>query len=301
MNGQPLPRDHGFPCRALVPGFAGARNCKWLTDISLEPDPSLKPWHENAYRGFSPELTFQDHLYAWEDSPSVRLHGAEGRLDDHAPIALEQPIQSMICNPPPNATIGGRNLRAIEVRGVAWSGGGRGVHRVDCSIDGGKSFYGAELFKPLDLDHKEIRMRQWGWYHFRCEVPLTEVQISALKRRESIKIDCCSKAVNGDYNVQPETPGPVYNARGIQINHYYHVPISVDGRRDKSVIIRDDEAAEKARFRNYPTGGRFLIPWKNTDGSQDEERINKSEEDYENNIWWNYTQPPEYAERHIDY
>ena len=30
MNGQPIPRDHGFPIRVIVPGVAGARNVKWL-------------------------------------------------------------------------------------------------------------------------------------------------------------------------------------------------------------------------------------------------------------------------------
>jgi len=28
MNGAPLPRDHGYPVRALAPGHAGARSCK---------------------------------------------------------------------------------------------------------------------------------------------------------------------------------------------------------------------------------------------------------------------------------
>ncbi|KAK9874923.1 hypothetical protein WA026_005738 [Henosepilachna vigintioctopunctata] len=30
MNGVPLPRDHGFPVRVIVPGVVGARNVKWL-------------------------------------------------------------------------------------------------------------------------------------------------------------------------------------------------------------------------------------------------------------------------------
>lgn len=30
MNEQPIPRDHGFPIRVIVPGVVGARNVKWL-------------------------------------------------------------------------------------------------------------------------------------------------------------------------------------------------------------------------------------------------------------------------------
>lgn len=30
MNGEPLPPDHGFPVRIIVPGVVGARNVKWL-------------------------------------------------------------------------------------------------------------------------------------------------------------------------------------------------------------------------------------------------------------------------------
>lgn len=35
MNGETLPRDHGFPVRVIVPGVVGARNVKWLGN-SLE-------------------------------------------------------------------------------------------------------------------------------------------------------------------------------------------------------------------------------------------------------------------------
>jgi DMSO/TMAO reductase YedYZ molybdopterin-dependent catalytic subunit len=37
MNGLPLQPDHGFPVRALVPGFGGTASIKWLTEIRIEP------------------------------------------------------------------------------------------------------------------------------------------------------------------------------------------------------------------------------------------------------------------------
>jgi sulfite oxidase len=38
MNGQVLPRDHGFPLRVVVPGVVGARNVKWVQKIVLSGD-----------------------------------------------------------------------------------------------------------------------------------------------------------------------------------------------------------------------------------------------------------------------
>src|SRR5579863_5943480 len=35
MNGSPLTKHHGFPARALVPGWVGAASCKWLTEIKV--------------------------------------------------------------------------------------------------------------------------------------------------------------------------------------------------------------------------------------------------------------------------
>lgn len=34
MNGEPIPRDHGFPVRAVVPGVVGARSVKWLAKVT---------------------------------------------------------------------------------------------------------------------------------------------------------------------------------------------------------------------------------------------------------------------------
>jgi DMSO/TMAO reductase YedYZ molybdopterin-dependent catalytic subunit len=35
MNGEPLPRDHGFPVRLIAPGWYGVANVKWLTRIEV--------------------------------------------------------------------------------------------------------------------------------------------------------------------------------------------------------------------------------------------------------------------------
>jgi sulfite oxidase len=50
MNGQPLPVDHGFPLRAVVPGVVGARNVKWLHKITTSCDESSSPWQQSDYK-----------------------------------------------------------------------------------------------------------------------------------------------------------------------------------------------------------------------------------------------------------
>ena len=36
MNGEPLPREHGFPARMVVPGLYGFISaCKWITRMTL--------------------------------------------------------------------------------------------------------------------------------------------------------------------------------------------------------------------------------------------------------------------------
>ena len=39
LNGETLPRDHGFPLRALVPGWVGSANVKWLGRIIVSSEP----------------------------------------------------------------------------------------------------------------------------------------------------------------------------------------------------------------------------------------------------------------------
>ncbi len=52
MNGAPLPRDHGFPVRLIVPGWYGCACIKWVDRIALVPDdaPATSQMKEFAAR-----------------------------------------------------------------------------------------------------------------------------------------------------------------------------------------------------------------------------------------------------------
>jgi Mo-co oxidoreductase dimerisation domain len=150
-------------------------------------------------------------LAAW---PPARL--------DQAPIEQMMPVQSIICNPPQNTILGGKNATSITLKGVAWSGGGREIQRVDVSIDGGKTWTATELYKPI----KQRWNHHWAWTQFYKTIELPEEIKTKLKRGENVRLDLVSKALNSDFNVQPERMEPYWNSRGVAINHWYHVNVS---------------------------------------------------------------------------
>jgi sulfite oxidase len=195
----------------IIPGHVGARQVKWLHKIRLSNEPSKKSYQCKSYRGFAPDITFEKNLANW---PPARL--------DQAPIIHEQPVTSFICNPPQNATIGIKSATDINIKGVAWSGGGRKIERVDVSIDGGKTWTAAELHKPIEQRYNH----HWAWTQFYHTLPLPKDVQAKLKRGEKANLNLVSKAVDSAFNVQPSTMDPNWNARGIAINHWYHVKVS---------------------------------------------------------------------------
>lgn len=109
-------------------GIVGARNVKWLGKVVASSQESSNHWQQNDYKGFS---------------PSVDWHNVDFKS---APAIQELPIQSAITDPAPHSKVaaGGE----INVHGYAWSGGGRGIVRVDVSADGGKTWQVASLNGP---------------------------------------------------------------------------------------------------------------------------------------------------------
>ena len=99
MNGEPLPLEHGFPARLVVPGLYGyASATKWLNRIELRP------------AGFEPY---------WVS----RGYAADGRIA----------VQSRIDVPRPGATV---HAGRVTVAGVAWAPH-TGVARVQARVDAG--------------------------------------------------------------------------------------------------------------------------------------------------------------------
>jgi len=124
MNGEPLPRRHGFPLRLIVPGLYGEKNPKWLTRIELldEADARL---HRRHGCGFYKEQGWGREgdvipTHSRIDAPQVR--------GEH----FESPFQ-----------VG----RTVELRGMAFSGD-RGISKVEISDNDGETWREAEITKP---------------------------------------------------------------------------------------------------------------------------------------------------------
>jgi DMSO/TMAO reductase YedYZ molybdopterin-dependent catalytic subunit len=126
MNGAPLPPQHGFPLRLVVPGWYGMANVKWLARVTLLEEP----------------------FDGYQNAVAYRMYGADGVPGD----AVTRMLPRSLTVPPgvPDFTSRERHLEPgpVTVTGRAWSGSGP-IERVDVSVDGGATFAAAELDDPL--------------------------------------------------------------------------------------------------------------------------------------------------------
>jgi DMSO/TMAO reductase YedYZ molybdopterin-dependent catalytic subunit len=131
MNGTPLPPQHGFPLRLVVPGWYGMTNVKWLERIELVDTP------------------FAGYQNSW----SYRLRQAED--EEGVPLDRMQPRSLMVPPGIPEFMTRDRTVEAGEVllEGRAWSGHAP-VDRVEVSADGGETWDAAEL---------EPAGEPWAW------------------------------------------------------------------------------------------------------------------------------------------
>jgi sulfane dehydrogenase subunit SoxC len=126
MNGVPLPPQHGFPLRLVVPGWYGMQNVKWLTGITVLEEP---------FAGF-------------QNAVGYRMYGADGIPGE--PVTRMLPRSLMIPPGVPEFMTRERHLEPgpVTLTGRAWSGH-RPIERVEVSTDDGASFDAAVLGPAL--------------------------------------------------------------------------------------------------------------------------------------------------------
>jgi len=103
MNGRPLPSNHGYPLRAIVPGWYAVAGVKWLSEIEV------------ANRPFAGHYQVERYIF-----------------DSGTPVTLMR-IRSLITEPEDGAHI---ELGDLTIEGVAWSGSSP-IARVDVSVGDG--------------------------------------------------------------------------------------------------------------------------------------------------------------------
>ena len=123
LNGEPLPRDHGFPLRALVPGWVGAASVKWLGRIEVARRPIFGRTNTTSY------VLIGDRFPARAPAQGEPVHA--------------QVIKSALALPWPARLAAGQT----RLRGFAQSPTGP-ITRVQWSVDSGANWLEAELFGP---------------------------------------------------------------------------------------------------------------------------------------------------------
>ena len=118
MNDEPLPPDHGYPVRLVVPGWVGIASIKWLGELRVSTTVEDSPWNTRWYR----------------------MHGAGWSGTD---ATLERmPVKSDL-DPPAHGLVSGS---PAVLRGRAWSGDAT-ITRVEVSSDGA-TWHDARLVGP---------------------------------------------------------------------------------------------------------------------------------------------------------
>ena len=135
MNGEPLPVQHGYPMRVIVPGWYAVASVKWLDRIDVSGEPFRGHYQTDTY------------FFEWQrDGQVVR-----------EPATLQR-VRSLITEPEGGAGI---ERGELTIRGVAWSGAAS-IARVDVSVNGGP-WQEARLVG-------ERKRHRWQWWEYRLRL-----------------------------------------------------------------------------------------------------------------------------------
>jgi DMSO/TMAO reductase YedYZ molybdopterin-dependent catalytic subunit len=136
VNGVPLPPQHGYPLRLVVPGWYGMTSVKWLARLTAVDTP----------------------FDGYQMRQSYRFRDAEG--EEGIPVSRMRPRSLMVPPGIPEFMSRKRIVEAgaCELRGRAWSGVAE-IAGVEVSADGGGTWADAEV--------ERNGLGRWAWCAWR--------------------------------------------------------------------------------------------------------------------------------------
>ncbi len=137
LNGGPLPVQHGFPLRLIVPGWYGMAHVKWLGAITALTEP---------FEGYQQSVAYR--LYDAEGNPGAPVKRMLPRSLTVPPGVPDFMTRERFLDPGP-----------CRLQGRAWSGRAP-VARVEVSVDGGATWADAQLEAPL----ADTAWRGWSYH-----------------------------------------------------------------------------------------------------------------------------------------
>ena len=122
MNGEPLPPQHGYPLRLIVPGWYGMTSVKWLDRIEVIKEP---------FKGYQMVKTYRYSQTADELGEPVTVIRVRALMIP--PGIPDFMSRTRVVEPGP-----------VTLRGRAWAGR-LSISRVEASTDGGSTWSDAKL------------------------------------------------------------------------------------------------------------------------------------------------------------
>jgi sulfite oxidase len=182
LNHEPLTRDHGFPVRVIVPGYAGARSVKWLDTITVQSEEAKNFYMQRDYKVLPREIKSQDRKdmdQIWSSVPPLQ----------------SMAVQSAICSPKSGDSVVSSD-GGITVKGYAVDGEDGPIKAVYVSTDEGNTWIVADII---------YQEGKYSWTIWECKI---------FGVTESTKI--WSRAQSASGQLQPHQP--IWNLRGVVSN-----------------------------------------------------------------------------------
>jgi len=149
MNDVDLPPEHGFPVRAIVPGWYAVASIKWLHRIIVTDRP---------FNGYYQTL---DYAF-WK---------RRGDMTELAPLS-EMQIKAEIARPSEGETVPANSN--VRVYGAAWTSDGE-ITKVEFSADGGNTWNEAKLLG-------ESKLNAWRLWEFNWKTPARSGKTTLIAR-----------------------------------------------------------------------------------------------------------------------